>query len=531
MFTGGSAVCCIDEVSSGLDPLSRRKIWNILLAERGSRTLILTTHFLDEADLLADRMFILSKGTLRAQGTSVELKEKLGGGYRIHLHLPPGQSSPHIEGAERYDTFGQSTYTASTSGEAAHIIRYLDKHGLSDYQLSGPTIEEVFLQLADEAKSPNNTIVDEKPRSEITEVLDENLGEAVTPQARLDVLGLHTGKRISPFQQCWVLFRKRYTILRRNYLPYICAFLLPVIAAGLVTLFLKDFRAVGCSPVDNSRVSDVESLITVQRLNLVIGPSSKVSLMTARALFQQQLPIPIPLDTDVERVIQLVDTLDQFNNYIDTNFTFVRPAGIWLGDDTSPPTVAYLGDRGIYFGIFGHNVLDILLTNVSISTQYSEFDIPWAPSTGKSLQLVVYFGLALAAYPGFFALYPTIERIRNIRDLEYSNGVRSLPLWLAYLGFDFLFVLVSSALSIIIFATSSSAWYHVGYLFLILALYGMASILLAYVVSLFARTTLSAFAFTAAAQAVLLLIYLIGYLVTLTYAVCTSPFPDLNSID
>src|SRR5690242_2973817 len=53
MFTGGSRVCCVDEVSSGLDPLSRRKIWEILLAERGDRTFLLTTHFLDEADVLA----------------------------------------------------------------------------------------------------------------------------------------------------------------------------------------------------------------------------------------------------------------------------------------------------------------------------------------------------------------------------------------------------------------------------------------------------------------------------------------------
>ncbi|CAG8958406.1 hypothetical protein HYFRA_00011083 [Hymenoscyphus fraxineus] len=516
-LSGGSAVCCIDEVSSGLDPLSRRKIWDILLAERGSRTLILTTHFLDEADLLADKMFILSKGTLRAQGTSVELKEKLGGGYRIHLHLPPGHTSPHIEGVERFDTFGQATYTASTSGEAALIIKCLDKHGLSEYELSGPTIEDVFLQLADEAKSPLGMVTEKAP-SETTEGTEERVGGPEIAPTSLDTLGLHTGKRISPFRQCWVLFRKRYTILKRNYLPYICAFLLPVIAAGLVTLFLKDFRAVGCSPVDRSRGSDVESLSTVSRLIMVLGPSSKVSLASARALFQRQIPGPLPSDSDLGRLIQIVDTFDQFNNYINTNFTFVRPAGVWLGDNTSPPTVAYLGDRNIYFGMFGLNILDNLLTNVSISTQYADFDIPWAPGTGKSLQLVVYFGLALAVYPGFFALYPTIERIRNIRDLEYSNGVRSLPLWLAYLGFDFIFVLVSSAVSLIIFAVDSSAWYHDGYLFLIFALYGMASILLAYVVSLFARTTLSSFAFAVASQAVLLLIYLIGYLVTITYA-------------
>jgi ATP-binding cassette subfamily A (ABC1) protein 3 len=42
MLTGGSRVCCVDEVSGGLDPLSRRKIWDILLAARGSRTIVLT---------------------------------------------------------------------------------------------------------------------------------------------------------------------------------------------------------------------------------------------------------------------------------------------------------------------------------------------------------------------------------------------------------------------------------------------------------------------------------------------------------
>ena len=83
MFTGGSKVCCVDEVSSGLDPLSRRKIWEILLAERGDRTFLLTTHFLDEADILADYVAILSRGLLKAKGTSVQLKHEVGAGYHI----------------------------------------------------------------------------------------------------------------------------------------------------------------------------------------------------------------------------------------------------------------------------------------------------------------------------------------------------------------------------------------------------------------------------------------------------------------
>ncbi len=68
MFVGDPSVCLIDECTSGLDPLSRRAIWEILLQQRSRRSIIFTTHFLDEADVLADHIVILSKGKVRCQG-------------------------------------------------------------------------------------------------------------------------------------------------------------------------------------------------------------------------------------------------------------------------------------------------------------------------------------------------------------------------------------------------------------------------------------------------------------------------------
>ncbi|KAH7336665.1 hypothetical protein BKA65DRAFT_432400 [Rhexocercosporidium sp. MPI-PUGE-AT-0058] len=517
MFTGGSSVCCVDEVSSGLDPLSRRKIWNILLAERGARTIILTTHFLDEADLLADQIAILSKGTLRAQGSSVELKNRLGGGYRIHLQTGPGhEKAPHVEGVQSHKTFGQTMYSAQTSSHAAQIIRRLESDGLSDYQLSGPTIEDVFLHLADEIKSDSWSTIDRQVPPHPTSI-GKTSATIVLPESGR-TLDLHTGKSIGFFRQTWVLFRKRYTILRRNYLPYMAALLLPIIAAGLVTLFLKNFSAIGCSPEQTISLSDVENLVSQEHYDLLVGPSSSFSNATLTSLYGPLLPF-IPPQNSIQERLHMVDSLAEFNDYIDQNYANVTPAGFFVGSGSSQTTLAYKGNgRNVYAAVFGQNIMDVALTNISIGTQYASFDIPWAPKTGKTLQLVVYFGLAMAAYPGFFSLYPTVERTRNIRGLEYSNGVRSLPLWLAYLTFDFLIVLVSSALSVIIFATSSSAWYHVEYLFVIFMLYGLASILLSYVVSLFARTQLAAYAFAAAGQAVFFLGYLVAYLCTLTYA-------------
>jgi ATP-binding cassette subfamily A (ABC1) protein 3 len=514
MFTGGSAVCCVDEVSSGLDPLSRRKIWDILLAERGARTIILTTHFLDEADLLADQIAILSKGTLRAHGSSVELKNTLGGGYTIHLQARSGlEKLPDIEGVSKVVTFGQIIYTATTSSQVAQLIRCLEAEGLTDYQLSSPTIEDVFLRLVDEVQAENSSTstLDQEPTD--PEVSEKQAATITTAPA----LDLHTGQTIGFFRQAWVLFRKRFTILHRNYLPYAATLLVPIIAAGLVTLFLKNFQAVGCAPADGVSLSDIETLYTQDNYDLIIGPSSSFTNAALMSLYAPLLLI-IPPESLIQQKLHMVDTLADFNNYIDQNFGNVTPAGFFV--DGTQTTLAYRGNGDIYTAVFGQNIMDVMLTNISIATQYASFDIPWAPGTGKALQLVVYFGLAMAAYPGFFSLYPTVERTRNIRGLEYSNGVRSLPLWLAYLTFDFLIVIVSSAICTAIFSAASSAWYHVGYLFVIFMLFGMASILLAYVVSLFAKTQLSAYAFAAAGQAVMFLIYLIGYLCTLTYAVC-----------
>jgi len=68
----------LDEPTSGMDPESRRQTWDILQEERHGRTMILSTHFMDEADLLGDRIAILANGRLQCFGTSLFLKKKYG---------------------------------------------------------------------------------------------------------------------------------------------------------------------------------------------------------------------------------------------------------------------------------------------------------------------------------------------------------------------------------------------------------------------------------------------------------------------
>uniref|UniRef100_A0A8C2DN24 ATP-binding cassette, sub-family A (ABC1), member 4b n=1 Tax=Cyprinus carpio TaxID=7962 RepID=A0A8C2DN24_CYPCA len=84
-FVGGSKVVILDEPTSGVDPYSRRSIWDLLLKYRTGRTVILSTHHMDEADLLSDRVAIISKGKLHCSGSPLFLKNCFGVGFYLTL--------------------------------------------------------------------------------------------------------------------------------------------------------------------------------------------------------------------------------------------------------------------------------------------------------------------------------------------------------------------------------------------------------------------------------------------------------------
>ncbi|XP_051505257.1 phospholipid-transporting ATPase ABCA1b isoform X2 [Myxocyprinus asiaticus] len=84
-FVGGSKVVILDEPTAGVDPYARRGIWDLLLKYRAGRTIILSTHHMDEADILGDRIAIISHGKLCCIGSSLFLKTHLGTGYYLTL--------------------------------------------------------------------------------------------------------------------------------------------------------------------------------------------------------------------------------------------------------------------------------------------------------------------------------------------------------------------------------------------------------------------------------------------------------------
>nr|XP_024207629.2 phospholipid-transporting ATPase ABCA7 isoform X7 [Pan troglodytes] len=196
-FVGGSQVVILDEPTAGVDPASRRGIWELLLKYREGRTLILSTHHLDEAELLGDRVAVVAGGRLCCCGSPLFLRRHLGSGYYLTLvkaRLPlttnekadtdmegsvdTGQEKKNgsqgsrvgtpqllalvqhwVPGARLVEELPHELvlvlpYTGAHDGSFATLFQELDTRlaelRLTGYGISDTSLEEIFLKVVEE---------------------------------------------------------------------------------------------------------------------------------------------------------------------------------------------------------------------------------------------------------------------------------------------------------------------------------------------------------------------------------------------
>jgi ATP-binding cassette subfamily A (ABC1) protein 3 len=94
---GSSKVVILDEPTSGMDTTSRRRLWEMLKANKNGKIIILTTHYMDEADILGDRIGIMAEGKVKCCGSSLFLKNRYGVGYNLVIAKKSRDLAPHID--------------------------------------------------------------------------------------------------------------------------------------------------------------------------------------------------------------------------------------------------------------------------------------------------------------------------------------------------------------------------------------------------------------------------------------------------
>ncbi|XP_071433900.1 phospholipid-transporting ATPase ABCA7 isoform X2 [Pithys albifrons albifrons] len=299
-FVGGSRVVILDEPTAGVDPFSRRSIWELLLKYRKGRTIILSTHYMDEAELLGDRTAIISQGQLCCCGSPLFLKARLGTGYHLTLvkrersgtggntgTVPSitkkdGSDSEHssdtglgsergsetitvdvaqlsaliqklVPGSRLVEDIGHEVifvlpYSGARDGAFGELFRELDARlgelGVSSYGISDTTLEEIFLKVAEDTGLDTDTAGTRRGASPSeggeADVADGELEEPRETDLLRGMAGQACG-RVRGWaltcRQLRALFTKRMLHARRSTRGFFAQIVLPAVFVCIALLF------------------------------------------------------------------------------------------------------------------------------------------------------------------------------------------------------------------------------------------------------------------------------------------------------
>lgn len=161
-------VLYLDEPTTGLDPRSRRAVWDLVssLSAQGV-TVLLTTQYLEEADVLSDSIVVIDHGRVIASGTAEDLKHRVGYSYCTVSPVDPADLSSifdavaNLEGAEAdFETNTVSVLAPNGIATLSEVFRRVDQLGveLADISLRKPSLDEAFLHLTDSVVSTDSAI-------------------------------------------------------------------------------------------------------------------------------------------------------------------------------------------------------------------------------------------------------------------------------------------------------------------------------------------------------------------------------------
>eukprot|EP00051_Salpingoeca_urceolata_P015767 m.206008 g.206008 ORF g.206008 m.206008 type:complete len:2576 (+) comp18495_c0_seq1:570-8297(+) len=287
-FIGGSKVVILDEPSAGLDPGARHDCWDLLLRFRKDRAVLVSTHYMDEADVLGDHVGIISGGKLRAYGSTIDLKQKHGVGYSLTVTAKrPADADGVTDGAEAsyvaMNTFYSSaakqllpTVTGSVPGSSLAEIKGCDityhlpsnqlaafpallskleteqeQLKIDEFGIAAPSLEDAFIRVTEASEREDGLDDDDEEDDEdhVQDDLAQSGGEHGTRFAtiRMDESGDADGERFSRRARLpWLhrfkaLFIKRFHNARRDRKALVSQVVLPAVFVWIALMVATAF--------------------------------------------------------------------------------------------------------------------------------------------------------------------------------------------------------------------------------------------------------------------------------------------------
>ncbi|XP_051987338.1 phospholipid-transporting ATPase ABCA3 [Xyrauchen texanus] len=536
---GDSKVVMLDEPTSGMDPSARRATWDLLQGEKRGRTILLTTHFMDEADLLGDRIAIMASGELQCCGSPLFLKNKYGAGYHmvivkdsfcnaseitrlVHMHVPNATLESSAGAELSYILPKESTSRFELLFAELEMNR--EELGIASYGASVTTMEEVFLrvgklvdssldiqaiqlpalQYQHERRSHDWTMDDSSSVSGLTDVTDfTDSGTLISEDG--SNIKLNTGARLY-MQQFYAMFLKRVLYSWRNWKVMVAQFLVPLIFTVVALVVARTMPGGHNTPQLRLTLKQYGSTRVPVALEDNAGPLAKA----LAELYTSQLP--------AQNAIAATNISD-VSEYILYNaereggaFNEQCVVGAAIKGKTMKETeiIGYFNNQGYHTPatalMLVDNALYKLLAGPNASIQTGNYPMPRNMSetaqsqlsegqTGFAIAINLMYGMASLA--STFALLLVSERSVKSKHVQRVSGVYLSNFWFSALLWDLINFLLPCLLMLVMFRVFSLSAFvvenHLVDVLLLLMLYGWAVIPLMYLLSFLFNTAATAY--------------------------------------
>ncbi|XP_071081906.1 phospholipid-transporting ATPase ABCA3-like isoform X2 [Haliotis cracherodii] len=514
---GGSKIVILDEPTSGMDPAARRQTWDILQKNRHGRTMLLTTHFMDEADLLGDRIAIMAEGVVKCCGTSYFLKKLYGAGYHLVMVKEPTCRVASVTAVvQRYvptavmesEINAELSYllpddqSANFAALFTKIETQREKLGISSFGASATTMEEVFLKAGEEEQKEDGDVNKDYPTGSRNNLISNgtngwsNGNYEMREAETADLLAFNRGftktrgilLELSRFRG---MFVKKALHTWRNRTITIVQLLLPVLFA---------IAALAISKVDPGEVVEVPLTLDLAPFKGTYVPYLYGTNQRGPEQLPQQLaqayrdqfagsenkPDMIDLSTYnvtsyfLSRAKEL--GIGGYNKkvIIGAQFKSSKEAiGIFNGQPYhgQPIALSFMMNAILkHFTSQDHSITTINNPLPRDDKETSDRTLSSVAALGFSVAFCLIFGMAFLT--SSFVYFLIKERQVGAKHLQTVSGVGPFVFWLSTLAWDYINYLIPSLLLLIVFAGFQSPAYtedgRLGIVFLILLVYGLA---------------------------------------------------------
>uniref|UniRef100_A0A8C8JAC6 Cholesterol transporter ABCA5 n=1 Tax=Oncorhynchus tshawytscha TaxID=74940 RepID=A0A8C8JAC6_ONCTS len=487
-------ILLLDEPTAGMDPCSRHQVWSLLKSRRAGRVTVLSTHYMDEADILADRKAVISQGQLKCVGSSLYLKTKCGVGYHLRMsiggrcevdgvtslvkhHVPKAQLSRQQEAELTFTLPFESMDTFSG------LFSELDCRpdlGIINYGVSMTTLEDVFLRLEAEAE------VDQADYSVFNQEQVEDEGDASSlddtdqrlltfSDSKPEAVQGHALWRQQFSTVAWLHMlnmqreRKAFVYTLALFLVFLAAVLVLSLATGNIQIHAPERQFL---PIYLLRPNQAPRKYTT---SLLVQNSSGSDISDfIRNLESQDIKVEMMKNTDYmscaphSAAINVTGSNKGFRYSVAFNSTTVH---------SLPMTVNVLSNA-ILRGLNGTQ-------RIHTWTKPFDYQIPDATSYALVYIEAIILGMLAAGMPAYFAMDHTRDREIKCRSTLRISGLVPSAYWCGQAAVDipFYYLILTTMTSILFSFHTANLLTSSNVTILCLIGFGPAMILFAYVVS------------------------------------------------